>query len=212
MRALLSLLALYQVANGQTFDNELEWKGVSVYDSTNTSTVLRDLKGKTGWGYVGSGDTKTLEYNFSLELEQYGADNLPEQVGLFWAMPEAISTPNEKKWEAGLFLQYSKNAAQKIQGSLEATGDIKLEVGSRPNYSGTALQTITYDFDLTTTAISKTEGAGSGEIVNPHWVLLEDKSRLEAKKWTLAFHRTDLETLGLKSGKKMTTYMAILNN
>ena len=46
-----------------------------------------------------------------MTLQQYGSDNLPEQIGIFWAMPEAISTPAEKKWEAGLFLQYSKNAA-----------------------------------------------------------------------------------------------------
>ena len=83
-----------------------------------------------------------------MTLEQYDSANLPEQIGLFWAMAEAVSTPDSKKWEAGLFLQYSKNEAQKIQGSLEATGDITLEVGSRPNYSSPSLQTITYDYDI----------------------------------------------------------------
>ena len=57
----------------------------------------------------------------------------------------------------------------------------------------------------------KTEGAGSGEIIPPHWELLET-STITTTKWELAFYRTDFEVLGLKTGKKMTTYMAILEN
>ena len=86
-----------------------------------------------------------------------------------------------------------------------------MTVGSRPNYSSPSLQTITYDYDIAVGTIVKTEGAGSGEIIPPHWELLET-STITATKWELAFYRTDIDVLGLKTGKKITAYMAILEN
>ena len=66
-------------------------------------------------------------------------------------MPKMQSTPTDKLWEAAVFLQYSKNDKQKIQGSIEAEGEMDLVIGDRPNYtSQSATQTITYDYDIET--------------------------------------------------------------
>ena len=62
------------------FENQKEWIGVSLKNDSgdaSSATVQRDLKGKTGWSLVGSGDTKTLEFNFQMELEQLDGADLP---------------------------------------------------------------------------------------------------------------------------------------
>ena len=69
--------------------------------------MLRDLKGETGWSTIGGGDTKSMAFQIRFNLEQYGTGDLPEKIGIFWAMPRATSTPEARLWEAGLFLQYS---------------------------------------------------------------------------------------------------------
>ena len=57
------------VAQTVSFDNSKTWQGISLLDSDN-ATVLRELNGKTGWSWIGGGDTKFLSFQFSLELEQ----------------------------------------------------------------------------------------------------------------------------------------------
>ena len=50
------------------------------------------------------------------------------------------------------------------------------------------------------------------DITEPHWRLNTLKSSITDQKWSLTFSRSDTEMLGLKQGKEMTCYMAMIES
>ena len=104
MKTTLMSIAAVQ-AYGQLTENVTKWSGVKLYDTDGT-TLIRDLVGQTGWDKVGTGASAVITYKMAMTMTSYGSD-LPEDAGVFWAMPTVESTPANKIWESSLFLDYS---------------------------------------------------------------------------------------------------------
>ena len=77
--------------------------------------MSRELKGQTGWTVTGDAGNQTLTFQLAMIVEQYGVtvtDVLPDDIGVFWALPTSDSTPANPKWDVEkLFHPSSKSFA-----------------------------------------------------------------------------------------------------
>lgn len=66
----LFLMAALEGAKAQSpfTANSQTWFGLNEYDTDGT-TVIRDLKGNTGWTVIGEGANKSVTYQFSIEIQ-----------------------------------------------------------------------------------------------------------------------------------------------
>ena len=131
--------------------------------------------------------------------------SLPERAGIVWAMPQAASTPSEKKYEMGLVALSTPTSV--LYQTQKTISDVTFKEGELPERTVDGpIESLTYDKG---TDGKMTYSTGAKTI--PHWDFDLEKSLVNEAKWELAFSRTDTEQLGLRLGKEMTCYMAILD-
>ena len=70
-------------------------------------------------------------------VEQYGVtvtDVLPDDIGVFWALPTSDSTPANPKWDVEkIFHPSSKSFA--VHQFQQATGSVTMTAGSPPSFT-----------------------------------------------------------------------------
>ena len=187
--ASLFLASQGYAANGPLTEKVQEWFGFNEYASDNT-TILRDLKGQTGWTTSGEGTEKTLLYQFSVAIEQYGADAilLPPKIGFLWALPTAKSKPDAQDWEVGEFYQPS-TTTQKRYDCYNAEKTIDLTIGKAPSITKrTDVFGVVYDRAVDSGVLTLAKVQPTNVLSKPpdaRWDLVPSKSSITSRKQTL---------------------------
>ena len=86
---------------------------------------------------TGDAGNQTLTFQLAMIVEQYGVtvtDVLPDDIGVFWALPTSDSTPANPKWDVEqLFHPSSKSFA--VHQFQQAAGSVTLNAGSPPSFT-----------------------------------------------------------------------------
>ena len=187
MKGSISSLATALLLSSYTFaleTNKSSYTGLEIRDGTS---VIRDLKGSTGWFLAGEGKENILVFSFEMQIEEYGAD-LPDNLGVFWAMPMASSSPSAREWDVGIFL-HGTDEGTKTQMDIKFSGEFDLEVGATQTWIfSTVRENATFSYENNGPVTKIVDG-----ITRPHWKLSENQSSISPKKWSLNFLRSDEE-------------------
>ena len=93
--------------------------------------------------------------------------------------------------------------------SFDILGDISLTKGEAPKSQRSNIRSLKYDYD---DIVGEVKLNGSFSNDPQTWILNAAQSHILPNKWTFVFYRTDMERLGLKEGKHMTCYVALVDN
>ena len=84
-----------------------------------------------------------------------------------------------------------------------------MTIGEAPKSQRSNIRSLRYDYD---DIIGEIILNGSFSNDPETWILNAAQSYILPTKWTFVFYRTDTERLGLKEGKHMTCYVALVDN